>query len=105
MSDLIQVRKKAQLTLPLSVRRQLGVEEGDFMDVQVRDGEIVLKVKKLIDKDQSWFWTDRWQQGEKEAEADIRAGRVHRFASIDEALAFLDAPSEKKAVKTRKAAR
>lgn len=28
MSELIQVRKKAQLTLPLSVRQQLGVKEG-----------------------------------------------------------------------------
>ena len=78
MSELIQVRKKAQLTLPLSVRHKLGVEEGDFMDVQVRDGEIVLRVKKLVDKEQAWFWTKRWQQGEKEAEEDIRAGRSGR---------------------------
>jgi len=40
MSELIQVRKKAPLMLPLSVRQELGVEEGDYMDVQVRDGEI-----------------------------------------------------------------
>ena len=73
MSDLVQVRKKAQVTLPQSVREELGIEEGDFLDIQVRSGEIVLKVKKLVDKDQTWFWTNRWQQGEKEAEKDIRA--------------------------------
>ncbi len=89
MSELIQVRKKAQLTLPLSVRRKLGIEEGDFMDVQVKDGEIVLKVKKLVDKDQAWFWTKRWQQGEKEVEADIRAGRVPHFPDSKSAVAFL----------------
>ncbi len=89
MSELIQVRKKAQLTLPLSVRRKLGVEEGDYMDVQVRDGEIVLKLKKLVDKEQTWFWTKRWQQGEKEAEEDIRAGRVHRFPDAKSAVAHL----------------
>jgi len=89
MSELIQVRKKAQLTLPLSVRQKLGVEEGDYMDVQVRDGEIVLKVKRLVDKDQAWFWTERWQQGEKEAEEDIKAGRIYRFPDADSAIAAL----------------
>src|SRR4030042_2019177 len=89
MSELIQVRKKAQLTLPLSVRQKLGIEEGDYMDVQVRDGEIVLKAKKLIDKDQAWFWTERWQQGEKEAEADIREGRVHNFGDAESAKEYL----------------
>ena len=96
MSELIQMRKKAQLTLPLSVRQKLGVEEGDYMDVQVRDGEIVLKVKKLIDKDQAWFWTKRWQQGEKEAEEDIRSGRVHHFPDAKSAIAHLHSQPDKK---------
>jgi AbrB family looped-hinge helix DNA binding protein len=89
MAELIQVRKKAQVTLPLSIRRRLGIEEGDYMDVCVRRNEVVLKVKKLVDKDQAWFWTRRWQQGEKEAEADIAAGRVHRFTGAAGAVAFL----------------
>src|SRR4030067_769057 len=102
MSELIQVRKKAQLTLPLSVRRELGVEEGDFMDVRVRDGEIVLKVKKLVDKEQAWVWTKRWQQGEREAEEDIRAGRVHRFPDAESAVAHLQTQVGKKQSRTGK---
>ena len=89
MSELVQVRRKAQLTLPLSVRKKLGVEEGDYMDVEVRDGEIVLRVKKLIDKEQAWFWTKRWQEGEKEAEEDIRAGRIHSFPDSASAITYL----------------
>lgn len=42
-----------------------------------------------MDNKQAWFWTRRWQDGEKEAEADIRAGRVHEFACAREAIAFL----------------
>lgn len=94
MSELIQVRKKAQLTLPLSVRKKLGIEEGDYMDVQVRDGEIILKVKKLIDKAQSWFWTERWQQGEKEAEDDIRAGHTQQFPDAESAIAYLHSQTD-----------
>jgi AbrB family looped-hinge helix DNA binding protein len=100
MSDLVQVRKKAQVTLPQSVRQELGIEEGDFLDVQVRSGEIVLKVKKLVDKEQVWFWTNRWQQGEKEAEEDIRAGRVHNFPDTKKAVAFLQKQAGKKSTKS-----
>ena len=88
-SELIQVRKKAQVTLPQSVRRALNIEEGDFLDATVKNGEIVLRVKKLVDKDQAWFWTKRWQEGEREAEEDIRAGRIHSFESANQAIAFL----------------
>jgi len=89
MSELVQLRKKAQLTLPHSVRQELGLEEGDFLDVKVRSGEIVLKVKRLVDKEQAWFWSERWQQGEKEAEEDIRNGRVHKFSDAEAAVDFL----------------
>jgi AbrB family looped-hinge helix DNA binding protein len=100
MAELIQVRRKAQLTLPLSVRRKLGIEEGDFMDVQVRNGEIVLKVKRLVDKEQAWFWTNRWQQGEKEAEEDIHAGRIHHFPNAKSAITFLRQEAKEKLSKT-----
>ena len=89
MSELIQVRKKAQVTLPQSIRQALNIEEGDFLDAVVKDSEIVLRVKKLVDKEQAWFWTRRWQEGEKEAEEDIRAGRIHSFDNAKEAIAFL----------------
>ncbi len=97
MTELVQLRKKAQLTLPQSVREKLGIEEGDFMDVQVRNGEIVLKVKRLVDKEQAWFWSERWQQGEKEAEDDISAGRVHNFPNAKSAVIFLHRRIAKKA--------
>ena len=89
MPELVQVRKKAQVTLPQSVRQALNIEEGDFLDVRVEGGEIVLRVKKLVDKEQAWFWSKRWQEGEREAEEDIRLGRVHNFNNAKEAVAFL----------------
>src|SRR4030067_2241322 len=100
MSELIQLRKKAQLTLPLSVRKKLGIEEGDFMDVRIKDNEIVLKPKKLIDKDQAWFWTKRWQEGEREIDEDYKAGRFHEFPDAESAIAALH-----KACRERKAAK
>lgn len=39
---------------------------------------------------QDWFWTDEWQAGEAEVDADIRAGRVTRYATAAEFLDSLD---------------
>jgi AbrB family looped-hinge helix DNA binding protein len=102
MVELIQVRRKAQVTLPRSARQALNIEEGDFLDVRVKDGEIVLRVKKLVDKDQAWFWTRRWQEGERQAEEDIRAGHVHSFGTAKEAVAFLHGRAKKGSGATRK---
>lgn len=38
----------------------------------------------LIALDQRWWWLEDWQEGEREAEADIRAGRVETFNSPEE---------------------
>ena len=103
MPELVQVRKKAQVTLPLSVRKALSIQEGDFLDVRVRDGEIVLRAKKLVDKGQDWFWSRRWQEGERQAQEDIRAGRVHKFESASDATAFLHKQAQKRPGGTRRA--
>jgi hypothetical protein len=46
--------------------------------------------KKLVDKNQAYFWTKKWQEGEKEAAEDIKAGRVKTFDSIDKFIKDLD---------------
>ena len=79
-----KVTRHGQVTLPASVRRELGVEEGDLVEIEVIDDRVVLMPKKLVDKSQAYFWTKRWQEGEREADEDIKAGRVKVFDSVDE---------------------
>ena len=43
-----------------------------------------------IDLEQAWFWTREWQDKEREADADLAAGRTTRYDSDDEFLAALD---------------
>jgi bifunctional DNA-binding transcriptional regulator/antitoxin component of YhaV-PrlF toxin-antitoxin module len=73
------------------VRKLLDIEEGDFVEIEVRDGLAVLTPKKLIDKDQAWFWTKEWQEGEREASEDIAAGRVKAFESVEDLIKDLNA--------------
>ncbi len=37
-----------------------------------------------------WFWTERWQALEREADEDVAAGRVSRAADVDEFLETLE---------------
>ena len=80
---LMRVRPKGQITLPDGIRRQAHLDEGDYLEVTVEEGAIVMRPKKLIDADQAWFWTDAWQRGEREASADIARGRMRRSDSGD----------------------
>lgn len=43
-----------------------------------------------IPADQEWFWTERWQQMEREADGAIAAGQVKVTEGVDELLAELD---------------
>lgn len=86
----IQVLRNGQITLPAQIRHILGLEYGDYLEPEIRNKSIILKPKKLIDLDQAWFWTQAWQKGEKEADEDIKKGRVYGpFDNIDDALKTL----------------
>ena len=84
MPSYTKVTRHGQITLPAHVRRKLGIEEGDLVEIEVVDEKAVLMPKRLVDKSQAYFWTKKWQEAEKEADKDIKAGRVKAFDSVEE---------------------
>ena len=48
------------------------------------------KPPKIIDPEQAYFWTEEWQKGERQADEDIKAGRVKHFDTVEEALKYPD---------------
>ena len=86
---LVTLRTNGQITLPAELRDRVGARTGDVFLAEVEDDVVVLRPKKLIDSSQAWFWTPEWQKGEREAAADIKAGRVKSFRSVEELIAEL----------------
>ena len=86
---LVQLRKGFQLTVPAAIRRKLGLKEGDFVEAELEGERIVLRPKRLVQKGQEWFWADAWQEAEREADAELESGRVHKFKNAADAIAFL----------------
>lgn len=73
---VVHVGVKNQVTLPKEVVKQCHLKRGDPIEVIAKNGEILLKPQAYIPKDQLYFWTKEWQAAEREADEDIRLGRV-----------------------------
>ena len=54
MSDLIKVSSKGLLTLPKSIREQLNISVGDYLDVTIETGKVVLQKVDIIPKKIDW---------------------------------------------------
>jgi bifunctional DNA-binding transcriptional regulator/antitoxin component of YhaV-PrlF toxin-antitoxin module len=80
------VDSRGNLVLPKELRAGI-----DLVEIERRpDGVIELRPKVAIDADQAWFWTERWQKMEREADADIAAGRVVQTDNVEDLLKELD---------------
>jgi AbrB family looped-hinge helix DNA binding protein len=91
MSTLSKLTSGGQVTLPKEIRIKTNMQPGDFVEVKLdEEGHIVLTPKKLVDASQAYFWTEEWQEGERKADEDIKAGRVKRFKSAIEAAKYLE---------------
>ena len=44
MTLMVRMREKGQMTLPLEVRRQLGLRQGDLLEASVKDSKVVLEL-------------------------------------------------------------
>lgn len=83
------VQSRGTIALPADLRRRMHLDEpgAQVRTIEHDDGSIELVP---IPADQRWFWTERWQAMEREADEDIAAGRVSRAMDVDEFLEYLE---------------
>lgn len=76
-------------------RSRLGVSRVPRAPRSAASSNVVVGGAPLsIPKSQEYLWTRHWLAGEEESEADIGAGRVMRFKSPSEALAWLESDED-----------
>ena len=87
---VIKIGPKHQITIPSQFFRDLDLKPGDLMEAQLGKGEIHLIPQKLVPSDQAWFWTEEWQQREKEADEAIAGGELSEpFTTAGELIKHL----------------
>jgi bifunctional DNA-binding transcriptional regulator/antitoxin component of YhaV-PrlF toxin-antitoxin module len=74
----VGVQSRGVVALPAEVRRRLHLNEpGAQVEITERDdGVLELRSSLPVPADQHWFWTERWQQREREVDDYVSAGRV-----------------------------
>lgn len=72
--SLVTIKNKYQIVIPAKVRREAGLNVGDFLEAGYEKGTITLTPKSLLDREVA------------EALADFRAGRTSGSFETHEAL-------------------
>ena len=89
---VVRVIRHGQITLPKEFREALGVKEGDLLEAEMKENQMVLKPKILIDKiPESEFELSK--QGKKkvrEALKDIKKGAVKIFNNVEDLIKDLN---------------
>ena len=77
-SHVVSVQARGTIALPADLRRRLHLdrEHAQVRIVEHEDGRVELIPVVTIPADQAWFWADRWQRLEREADADVAARRT-----------------------------
>jgi AbrB family looped-hinge helix DNA binding protein len=90
MATIMKISPQGQIRIPKKIMAHLGIEKGDYIEVDVEKRQIVLKPRKLIDPSQGWYWTKEWQKIEEEVDGELEKGELSpELKSADEGLKWL----------------
>ena len=84
---LIQVREKAQITLPQKIRKVFDIKEGDYLEPKVKKEGILLSPKIILDKTTlaKMPTVSLSKKEEKELKASLKDFKKGRFKVFDNA--------------------
>ena len=88
----VALQGRGLIALPADLRRRAGLDQpGAQVEIVERpDGVIELRPTVAVPADQAWFWTDRWQAMEREADEQIARGEVTTHESVEALFAYLE---------------
>ena len=90
MSAVMKISPQGQIRIPIKIMNALGIRKGDYVEVDVKDSDIILKPRKLIDPSQGWYWTKGWQKMEAGVDDEIAEEHVSpKFKTAKEGLKWL----------------
>jgi AbrB family looped-hinge helix DNA binding protein len=77
--------QRRQVVIPKSLCEQMGIREGDFLEVTGRRGEVVIRPKKLVDADD--VLTPEEEAMVRKGMEQIRKGQYVTLEELEDALA------------------
>jgi len=81
---LVELKRKSQVTIPVELLKKMKLKPGDKLDIEEREGRLVITPVVVIPRDQLWYYSKEWQKDELEAEQQINDGKVKLAKNKDE---------------------
>ncbi|MBE3580935.1 MAG: AbrB/MazE/SpoVT family DNA-binding domain-containing protein [Thermoanaerobacteraceae bacterium] len=78
--NLIRIRSKGQITLPLAVRRAVQADEGDYLAYEVREDSVIPRKASLYPRTSfdDGIWRLVGSAEDKEGRADVSTNK-HKY--------------------------
>jgi bifunctional DNA-binding transcriptional regulator/antitoxin component of YhaV-PrlF toxin-antitoxin module len=91
-STFVSVQRRGVISLPADLRERYHLNDaGAQVELAERDdGVIELRPNVAVPAEQRWFWSERWQNMEREVERHVERGEVTRHDDADAFLEHLD---------------
>lgn len=85
---ILTLQSRSTITVPQELRDKLGIGPGAPLDATIEKGRLVLTPVAVVPK--TLRLTEKGRKKEAEADKEIKAGKVRRFASVKELLKDLN---------------
>jgi len=85
---VVKILRHGQITLPKEIRKILGVEEGDLLEVGLENARVVLRPKVLVDKES--VLSDAGEVKIKEALEALERKEVKEFDNVEDLVKELN---------------
>jgi len=83
----VKITRNGVVTIPAHFRKALGLNEGDYVRAEMKDGAIIFKPVEIVDAEDAWFYTREWQKGEAEVDLERAEGKVAGpFDDVEDAI-------------------
>ncbi len=92
---IIELRKKSQVTIPKEIVTELNLNEGDHLDISVKDGLIVIEPVAVYSKS----YIKKLEDTVMRINEESTEYNVGPFKSVEEAINYLEEPDEDNYVK------
>lgn len=83
---VVKVGRSRQVVIPKEIWDQLDLEAGDYFEVEVEEGRIVFIPKKLLSKEELWYWSKEGQAEINQALQEIKQGKAKEFDNVEDLI-------------------
>ena len=79
----VAMSKTGRLTLPAAARRELGIDDVAYFEVEVTEEGILLRPVKAVPREDVWIYTPENLARIERGLEDVRAGRLVRMSPAE----------------------